>query len=75
MKNSVAELRLRRGWTQGDLASRLGVSRQTIISIERDRYDPSLPLAFRLAAIFELPVEEIFSPDGADGDESLIAPI
>lgn len=46
--------------TQADLAGRLGVSRQTVVSIERGRYDPSLPLAFKIAAVFERPIEEIF---------------
>ena len=63
MKNILPELRAERGWTQVDLAERLGVSRQTIIAIETGRYDPSLPLAFRIAALFELPIEAIFSND------------
>jgi putative transcriptional regulator len=53
-------LRAERAWSQQDLAERLGVSRQTINSIENGRYDPSLPLAFRIAALFEQCIEEIF---------------
>ena len=60
MKNILPELRSRHGWTQVELAARLGVSRQTIIAIETGRYDPSLPLAFAIADTFKLPVESIF---------------
>lgn len=60
MKNRLAALRAERGWSQGELAARLGVSRQTVNSIENDRYDPSLPLAFTIARTFELPIESIF---------------
>lgn len=63
MKNRIAELRKERGLTQQELAQQLGVSRQTVISIEKDRFDPSLPLAFELAATFEQPIEAIFFPD------------
>lgn len=63
MRNLVNESRLQLGWSQQRLADELGVSRQTIISIERGRFDPSLPLAFRLAALFERPIEELFFPD------------
>lgn len=63
MKNKVADFRHRRGWTQADLAAAVEVSRQTIISIERGRFDPSLPLAFALARCFDAPVEDIFDPD------------
>jgi putative transcriptional regulator len=52
------------------MASLLGVSRQTVISIENGRYLPSLPLAFRIAALFDMPIEKIFSPDGADHEET-----
>lgn len=62
----MAALRSASGLTQADLASRLGVSRQTVISIERGRYDPSLPLAFRIARLFGVTIEEIF--DGPDDD-------
>ncbi|WP_166866488.1 helix-turn-helix transcriptional regulator [Salinibacterium sp. ZJ70] len=64
MRNSLPDLRRDRGWSQQRLADELGVSRQTIISIERGRFDPSLPLAFRIARAFELPIEQIF--DAAD---------
>ena len=62
MKNRLKELRAARSWSQQALATRLDVSRQTVISIERGKYDPSLPLAFKLAAVFEEPIEKIFSP-------------
>jgi putative transcriptional regulator len=62
VKNRLAELRDERRWTQVDLAERTGVSRQTIISIEKGKYDPSLPLAFKIADAFELPLEQIFLP-------------
>jgi putative transcriptional regulator len=74
LKNRLVVLRAERAWTQVDVASRLGVSRQTIVSIERGKYDPSLPLAFRLAALFELPIEEIFQPDTADSPSSADQP-
>jgi putative transcriptional regulator len=60
--NDLAERRARLGWSQAALAERLGVSRQTVISIERGRFDPSLPLAFRIAAVFGARIDEIFSP-------------
>ena len=63
MKNILPDLRARNGWTQVELAARLGVSRQTVIAIETGRYDPSLPLAFAIADVFKLPVEEIFLRD------------
>ncbi len=65
MTNRVRELRTARGWTQGDLADRLDVSRQTIYAIENGRFDPSLPLAFRISRLFGLPIEQVFDPDGA----------
>lgn len=61
MKNSVRDLRGRFSWTQADLAEKLGVSRQTINAIETEKYDPSLPLAFKIAKIFHKTVEEIFN--------------
>jgi len=64
MKNSVRELRTERGWTQGALADRLDVSRQTIYAIENGVFDPSLPLAFAIAELFEKRIEEIFDPKG-----------
>ncbi|MEV1077425.1 helix-turn-helix transcriptional regulator [Streptomyces sp. NPDC050211] len=60
MKNRITDLRAERGWTQAELAQRTGVSRQTINSIETGKFDPSLPLAFRLAKLFDLKIEEIF---------------
>lgn len=63
MKNSLKQLRAERNWTQKDLAAELGVSRQTVIAIERGKYAPSLPLAFRIARVFGLPVEAIFSEE------------
>ncbi|MDJ1114081.1 helix-turn-helix transcriptional regulator [Microbacterium dauci] len=64
MLNSLPALRQARGWSQQRLADELGVSRQTIISIERGRFDPSLPLAFRIARLFETTIETVFEPDG-----------
>ncbi len=63
MKNNVAERRLEREWTQADLAQALGVSRQTVISIERERFDPSLPLAFLIARTFGCSIEDVFLSD------------
>lgn len=60
MKNSLRELREARAWTQADLALQLGVSRQTINALEAGRYDPSLPLAFKIALLFGRRIEEIF---------------
>lgn len=69
MKNRLREERTARGWSQGELADRVDASRQTINAIEADKYDPSLPLAFRLAALFELPVEDVFfNPFKGGGD-------
>lgn len=65
MKNSLRDRRAERGWSQGALADRLGVSRQTINALETGRYDPSLPLAFRLAAAFECRIEDLFIPEDA----------
>lgn len=63
MRNSLPDLRRERGWSQQQLADELGVSRQTIISIERGRFDPSLPLAFRLSRVFDRPIEQIFTDE------------
>ena len=63
MNNRVRELREGKGWSQGELAERLDVSRQTVNAIETGKYDPSLPLAFRISRAFRLPLEEIFTPD------------
>ena len=63
MKTRLRELRAAKDWSQGELASRLGVSRQTINAIETEKYDPSLPLAFKIARLFKLSIEEIFEVD------------
>ncbi len=63
MKNRLKVLRAERDWSQGDLAERLEVSRQSVNAIETGRYDPSLPLAFRIAKLFGLPVEAIFESE------------
>ena len=60
MKNRLKELRTAKEWSQGDLAEKLSVSRQTINAIETEKYDPSLPLALKIGKLFKLPVEEIF---------------
>lgn len=60
MKNCLRELRTSKDWSQGDLADKLDVSRQTINAIETEKYDPSLPLAFKIAKLFKQPIEEIF---------------
>ena len=65
MKNRLKVLRAERDWSQAELGSRLGVSRQAVNAIETGKYDPSLPLAFRLARLFDRPIEEIFD-DGHD---------
>ncbi|MGW5266284.1 helix-turn-helix transcriptional regulator [Microbispora sp. NPDC004025] len=66
MKNRLRELRAARRWSQADLADRCHVSRQAINAIETERYDPSLPLAFTIADVFGLTIEEIFQPDQAE---------
>ena len=63
MKNRVKALRTERAWSQAELANRLGVSRQTVNAIERGKYDPSLPLAFKLARLFGATIEEMFDPE------------
>ena len=63
MKNRLRVLRAERDWSQADLSDRLDVSRQTVNAIETGRYDPSLPLAFRIARVFGQPIEQIFEPD------------
>jgi len=60
MENLLRVLRAERGWNQQDLAEKLEVSRQSVNAIETGRYDPSLPLAFRIAELFDLPIEEVF---------------
>ena len=66
MRNRVAELRGERRWTQAELGARLGVSRQTVISLEKGKYDPSLPLAFRIAAAFGCKIEDVFDPGDSE---------
>ena len=63
MKNRLPVLRAERSWSQSDLAERLGVSRQTVNALERGKYDPSLPLAFRIARLFGSTIEEVFEPE------------
>ena len=62
MLNRLRDLRAERGWSQADLAEKLNVSRQTVNALETGRYDPSLPLAFAIAKLFKLRIEEIFLP-------------
>lgn len=64
MKNRLRVLRAERGWSQADLADRLGVARQSVNAIETGKFDPSLPLAFRIGRLFALKVEEIFEDEG-----------
>ena len=63
MKNRLRDLRAAKGWSQSDLADKLDVSRQTVNAIETEKYDPSLPLAFKVARLFKLKIEEIFEAD------------
>jgi putative transcriptional regulator len=63
MKNKLRELRAARNWSQADLAEKLEVSRQTVNAIETEKYDPSLPLAFKIAHLFKLSIEDIFIPE------------
>ena len=63
MRNQLKVLRAERGWSQKDLAQRLEVSRQSVNALETGKYDPSLPLAFRIADVFSMPIEEIFLRD------------
>jgi putative transcriptional regulator len=63
VNNRLRELRDERGWSQGQLAEQLDVSRQTVNALETGKYDPSLPLAFRIARLFDEPIESIFLPD------------
>ena len=65
MKNRLRELRGEQGWSQAELAARLGVSRQTVNALEVGKYDPSLPLAFRVARLFGCAIEDIFKDDEA----------
>lgn len=68
LENRLKELRLAHRWSQGELAARLGVSRQTINAVETDKYDPSLPLALRLAKLLGVPVDELFVDDWQPGE-------
>jgi putative transcriptional regulator len=68
MKNKLKLLRAERNWSQASLAAKAGVSRQTINALETGKYDPSLPLAFKLARIFGRPIEEIFVPEEVSAD-------
>jgi putative transcriptional regulator len=65
MRNILARLRAERGWTQADLAAQLHVSRQTVNAVETERYEPSLSLAFSIAALFQRPIESIFGSEAA----------
>jgi putative transcriptional regulator len=65
MRNQLRELRAAREWSQAELAEKLGVSRQTVNAIETGKYDPSLPLAFKAARLFKLPIEDIFEPESS----------
>jgi putative transcriptional regulator len=64
MKNRVKELRAGHNWSQAELGMRIGVSRQAVIAIETGRFDPSLPLAFKIARLFRLSIEDVFDPEG-----------
>jgi putative transcriptional regulator len=66
MKNQMRALRTHNGWSQSELGARLGVSRQTVNAIEAERYDPSLPLAFKIARVFGRGIEEIFEESKVD---------
>jgi putative transcriptional regulator len=66
VKNRLKALRAERDWTQADLAAALVVTRQTVNAIEKGRYDPSLPLAFKMAAVFDISIEQIFLPSDSD---------
>lgn len=70
MENRLETLRVQKGWTQQELAERVGVSRQTIISLERGRYNPSILLAFRLARQFEATIEDIFIYSDEEDDDA-----
>lgn len=67
MKNRLRVLRAERRWSQAELAERLGVSRQTINAVETEKYEPSLTLAFKIARLFEQPIEAIFTPEAERG--------
>lgn len=67
VRNRLKVLRAERDWSQAELGGRLGVSRQAVNAIETGKYDPSLPLAFRIARLFDLKIEEVFDDGGDDG--------
>lgn len=69
MENVVKQYREAKGWSQGELAKRLGVSRQTVNAVETDKYDPSLPLALHMSKLFEIEVRELFIDDWESGEE------
>ena len=69
MKNQLKVLRAMRNWSQADLAEQLDVSRQAVNAVETGKYDPSLPLAFKIARLFEMSIEEIFDDEWSDGHE------
>jgi len=69
MRNRLKVLRAERDWSQAELGGRLGVSRQAVNAIETGKYDPSLPLAFKIARLFAMPIEEIFSDDESGGGD------
>ncbi len=73
MKNRLRVFRAEHAWSQADLAARLKVSRQTVNAVETGKYDPSLPLAFRIARLFNQPIEAIFQPDSAESDKTPLA--
>lgn len=73
MNDDLLSRRAALGWSQAVLAGRLGVSRQTVVAIEHGRLDPSLPLAFRIAALFGCRIEDVFAPDGADASQPAAA--
>lgn len=66
MKNRIRVLRAEREWSQAEVADRLGIARQTVNSLETGKYAPSLPLAFKISKLFQLPVEQIFDPNSID---------
>lgn len=70
MKNRLKVLRAERKWSQAELSEYVGVSRQTINALETGKYDPSLPLAFKIARLFQLPIEAIFQDDPVEASEA-----
>ena len=68
IKNRIKVLRAERDWTQADLADKVGISRQAVISIEKYKYTPSLELAFKIAEVFQVPINEVFEYKGDNGD-------